>query len=342
MDEATRAEVERRYRKTRDSRDKERLLALRLANDGQHSFDQIAEEVGRARSCVQLWLDRFMKGGVDALLERKKAPGKISPLSDEKIQAALQKGLREGRWRTAGQIRAWLQAEHGIDRSTKGIYYWLGKCAGVLKVPRPVHIKKDSTATEAFKQELTQRLEKLPLPMGVPVKIWVLDEARYGLHSVTRRCWGLRGVRVVVPRQQKFQWGYLYGAMEVLSGKTEFLLMPTVNLDCHEIFLRQIAQSDPLAHHVIIQDQAGFHFRNGDERQPERIHILSLPPYSPELNPVEKLWDILKDILCNRVFATLPAIEEVISIWARSLYDDTPTILSLIGQGWLHTQANAS
>lgn len=342
MDEATLAEVERRYRKTRDSREKERLLALRLASRGQHSFSEIAQEVGRSRSLIQIWVDRFMEAGVEGLLERRKAPGKSSPLGEEKIQEALREGLRQGRWRTAGQISAWLKSEHGIHRPAKRLYYWLGKCAGALKVPRPVHIKKDSTAAEAFKQELAQRLETLPLPVGQPVKIWVLDEARYGLHSITRRCWGLRGVRIVVPRQQKFQWGYVYGAMEVLSGKSEFLLMPTVNLECHELFLRQVAQSDACAHHVIIQDQAGFHYRASDERLPERTHILSLPPYSPELNPVEKLWDVLKDILCNRVFPTLPAIESVICDWSRSVSNDTQATLSLIGQGWLHAQANAS
>ena len=167
-------------------------------------------------------------------------------------------------------------------------------------------------------------------------------KARYGLHSITRRCWGLRGVRVVIPRQQKFLWGYLYGAVEVTQGKAEFLLMPTVNLDCHKTFLTQLAASDPTAHHVVIQDQAGFHYRCGDPRLPQRTHIVSLPPYSPELNPVEKLWDQLKDVLCNRVFPTLPEIEEVIENWSRAMSKNTEALRRLIGLGWLHSQTNAS
>lgn len=342
LHETTRWEVEKRYRNTRDAREKERLLALRLACDGQHSFDDIAQELGRARSCIQRWLDRFSQGGIDALVERKKAPGKTSPLCDEKILEGLKEGLRLGRWRSAPQICAWLKTQHGINFLPKSLYYWLGKWAGALKVPRPVHIKKDTAATEAFKTQLFDKLQSLPIPSGAPVKIWVLDEARYGLHTITRRCWGLKGIPIVVPRQQKYQWGYLYGAIEVLTGQSEMLLLPTVNLDCHKIFLEQIAQSDPSAHHIIIQDQAGFHYRTQDPRQPERIHILSLPPYSPELNPTEKLWDILKDLLCNQVYPTLDHIEASITSWAQSIRQDTQAILQLVGQGWLHSQANAS
>jgi transposase len=175
----------------------------------------------------------------------------------------------------------------------------------------------------------------------VAIKVWVLDEARYGLHSITRRCWGLKGERTVVPRQQKFAWGFVYGAVEVMSGKSEFLLMPTVNLTAHEAFLQHLALSDEESHHVVIQDQAGFHYRSKDARLPERVHILSLPPYSPELNPVEKLWNHLKDVLCNQVFKTLQEIEEAIGVWTNAATNDTQRMRALIENGWLHTQVNA-
>ena len=76
------------------------------------------------------------------------------------------------------------------------------------------------------------------------------------------------------------------------------------------LFLEQIAASDPYAEHVIIWDGAGFHHRPEDPRLPKNLHLLPLPPYSPELNPIERLWDIAKDQICNRVFETLDAMEE--------------------------------
>ena len=172
--------------------------------------------------------------------------------------------------------------------------------------------------------------------------MWVQDEARYGLHTVRRRCWGLRGVRVVKPVQQKYEWGYVYGALDVVAGDAEFCFLPSVSLELTHIFLKQIADADPEAEHVIIWDQAGFHHAEGDPRLPERIHLLPLPPYIPELNPTEKLWDIIKDHISNRVFETLDDIEAVMGNALRPYWSSTAPVLSLVGDGWLHTQANAT
>ena len=164
IDEKTKAEIEERYLKATDPRDKERLLAIRLASKGTHNFEEIAEVVGRARSGIQIWFKAFIEGGIEGLLKRKKAPGKESPLQDETILAALREGLKAGRWRTVGQITQWLKNEYGIERKTPSVYYWVGKSKGVLKVPRPVHIKKDETAAQAFKEKLCERLKDQNLP----------------------------------------------------------------------------------------------------------------------------------------------------------------------------------
>ena len=91
---------------------------------------------------------------------------------------------------------------------------------------------------------------------------------------------------MVIPQQQRYEWEYVYGALEVLEGDAQFRFRPSVSLDFSRDFLRQIAASDPAAEHVVIQDQAGFHPRAGDAGLPDRIHLLPLPPYSPELNPI--------------------------------------------------------
>ncbi|MBI5799813.1 MAG: winged helix-turn-helix domain-containing protein [Verrucomicrobia bacterium] len=111
------------------------------------------------------------------------------------VQAQLQAGLQAGQWRTAGQVREWLEKTHHIKRAERSIYYWLGKLSGVLRVPRPVHIKRDPSAAAAFRAEFGQKFADLQLPAGRAVKVWVLDEARFWLHSQTRRCCGLRGCR---------------------------------------------------------------------------------------------------------------------------------------------------
>jgi len=77
-----------------------------------------------------------------------------------------------------------------------------------------------------------------------------------------------------------------------VSGEAHLAHLPSVSLEWDESYLRDLAASDPEAIHVRVRDQAGFHLRAGDPRLPERVRIIDRPPYSPELNPCEQLWDI--------------------------------------------------
>lgn len=340
MSEAQAAELKNQIRAATDPRDKERLQVVLWATGGQHSLDELARLAGRARSTIQVWLDDFTAGGVAQLLERGSPPGKPSPVATAPVQAQLQAGLKAGHWRTAGQVAAWLQETHGIKRATKSLYYWLGKVGGALRVPRPCHVKQNPEAVAAFRAELEQNLEKLELPKDRAVKIWVADESRFGLHTQSRRCWALRGQRVVRAQEQRYEWEYVYGAVEVVQGLAQFQFLPSVSLELSRGFLRQIAQSDPHAEHVVIWDQAGFHPRSGDAELPARIHLLPLPPYSPELNPVEGLWDQTQDVTSNQHCADLDHLEEVLTRALRPFWETPARALSLVHH-WLHTQANA-
>jgi transposase len=206
MTEAEVAQLKAQIRAATDPRDKERLQVVNWATSGQHTLADLARLAGRARSTIQVWLDDFAAGGRRQLLDRQASPGKPSPVAKAKVQAQLQAGLKAGQWRTASQIAAWLKEVHGIERAAKSLYYWLGKVGGALRVPRPCHVKQDPAAAAAFRAELEQRLEQLALPKDKPVKIWVADEARFGLHTQSRRCWALRGQRVVIPQQQRYEW----------------------------------------------------------------------------------------------------------------------------------------
>jgi transposase len=258
MSEAAAAQLKNQIRSVTDPRDKERLQVVLWATSGQPSLDELARLAGRARSTIQIWLDHFTAGGLAKLLERETPAGQTSPVAAPKVQAQLQAGLKAGHWRTAGQVAAWLQEAHGIKRATKSLYYWLGKVGGALRVPRPCHVKQNPEAVAAFRAELEQNLEKLHLPKDRAVKIWVADESRFGLHTQSRRCWALRGQRVVRAQEQRYEWEYVYGAVEVVEGLAQFQLLPSVSLERSRGFLRQIAQSDPHAEHVVIWDQAGF------------------------------------------------------------------------------------
>ncbi|NJM55054.1 MAG: hypothetical protein HC841_03270 [Verrucomicrobiae bacterium] len=166
---------------------------------------------------------------------------------------------------------------------------------------------------------------------------------RFGLHSFTRRVWGLRGYRTTAPVQQKYQWGYCWGAVEVGRGGSAFLYTDTVCLEWNAAFLSQIGNYDPGAQHVVIYDGAGFHHRPDDPRLPANVHPVLLPAYSPELNPVEKLWDQAKDVLCNRVYPSIAALQADLTGFLEHFWTDARRPFRLIGTGsYLLASANNS
>ena len=189
---------------------------------------------------------------------------------------------------------------------------------------------------------LGAKLESLGIEAGSRIKVWVMDEARLGLHTEMRRVWTLRGRRPIITRQIKYQWDYLYGALSLGAGEAHFAHLPGVSLNWEAGYLRDLAASDPEAIHVLIRDQAGFHLRDGDPRLPPRVRIVDLPPSSPELNPCEQLWDILKDDLANRVQASIAKLRAALPPTLRRDWEDPGAVLSLIGRPWMHAQLNAS
>ena len=185
------AELRALRRSTRDTGVHERCQALLLAHGGNHTYEELARQLGRAKRTIQNWLAAYCTSGVVSLTSKQgQGGGRPSPLRKQSLRKDVINGLEKGRWQTGVEIQDWLRKEHGVERSLSAIYYLLGKVGGVLKVPRPVHIKKNSDAEREFKESLHERLEALSLPSSSKVRIWVQDEGRYGLHSIIRRCWG--------------------------------------------------------------------------------------------------------------------------------------------------------
>ncbi|MDP1581567.1 MAG: IS630 family transposase [Candidatus Didemnitutus sp.] len=319
---------------------RQRLMVMKLVAQHELSAAQIAEAVGVGRSTVFRYLDKFLEGGVKGLLHREHKGGPVPTLQGAEREVFLEQ-LRQGRFRRAKEAQAWIKEHTKRDLALSSVYTLLGKAGGVLKVPRKTHAKKDPLAAEIFKFTLPERLAEASVG-AERVRLWVLDEHRYGLLPVIRRCWSLRGVRVHAPYATKYQWGYLHEAMEVDGdNRMELFFTPSVDQDTHALFLRQIGETDPHARHIVIADQAGFHLKPEDPRVPPNLRLLPLPPYCPELNPVEKLGDLVKDRICNQLFDKLPALERAILAELAPLRECGRRVAQLIGHGWLLDQVNA-
>ena len=318
---------------------RERLLAVKFGLEGQLGLYEIAERLRRPRSVIQRWFDLFRQGGLERLLHKGRGKGVPSRLTVE-AAAALRQKLEAGGWRRAVEAQRWLADTHGIGVGLATVYKYLKKLGARLKVPRPCHQKHDPAAAEAFKANLAQKLSDLKLPADRPVRLWVADEMRYGLLPVTRRVWTLKGVRAVVTVHPRYQWGYLFGALQVGGEGTHFCYCSAATLEMCQAVLQQLAAREPEAIHVVLWDGAGFHPGDGAPDLPANVRLLAFPPYSPELNPVEKLWDQVKDRICNQPFGSLRALEAVMTDFLQAFWDDARRVVNLIGEGWLLTQAN--
>ena len=212
----------------RDVKSQQRLLAARLAASGQLTAAQIAEQLGISRRRFFDWMNALKAGGLGGLLERQHGGG-AAPQVQGDAHKELLAGLQSGRWKRAKEIQHWLRNRHQIRLKLPGMYYWLGKLGGVLKVPRKTHAQKDAAAAEQFQRTLCEQLASLNVAGGRSVRLWVADEHRYGLIPVVRKCWTLRGVRPTVPYRTKYEWAYLYSALEVDGqNAAEFLCLPEV------------------------------------------------------------------------------------------------------------------
>jgi len=326
-------DVSKAYESSQEHHDRERLLAIQIAQQGKYTLEEIALSLKRGRRTIVRWLRSYREGGIEKLLHRGHG-GRRASLS-QSDQEALIEGLRSGQRKRARDIQIWLQKERGIELKLSGVYYWMRRLRGSWKVPRKSHVKKDPDAQEQFKQEIVSRLEALGVPVDRQVHVWVEDEHRYGLISVLRRCWTLKGHRPTTPHQNKYQWGYVYGAADVVTSRTEFLYTPSVSLEWTQIFLEQLVATDPEAIHILIWDQAGYHPEALDGELSKSIRFLPLPPYSPELNPIEPLWDQVKLQIANHAWQTLDNIESAITEVLEPFWKHIKPVWSLLGNTWL-------
>ena len=119
------------------------------------------------------------------------------------------------------------------------------------------------------------------------------------------------------------------------ENAARFLCLPGVDLALSHLFLAPLAASDPAAEHVVIWAQAGFH-------PDPKLHALPLPPYSPELNPVEAIGDVIKDRIANTLWENLEALEVAIGEELKPIYETAERVRSLVSHGWLLDQVNAT
>ena len=133
------------------------------------------------------------------------------------------------------------------------------------------------------------------LPDNTAIEIWWQDEARIGQKTKLTRRWAPRGSRPTAPKDQRTKSAYIFGAICPGRGVGAALVLPRCNTEAMQWHLDEISsQVAPRAHAVLIVDRAGWH-TTGKLKVPSNITLLLLPPSAPELNPVENIWQFMRD-----------------------------------------------
>ena len=148
---------------------------------------------------------------------------------------------------------------------------------------------------------------------GKRVEVWFADGARIGQKNSLTRVWAQTGSRPPAPKDLGFASAYLFGAVCPSQAKAASLIMPVCNTLAMNHHLREISsQIAADGHAVVILDGAGWH-RSQGLVVPGNITLLALPPYSPELHPVERVWHYLRSRWrANSVFRSLGDITDVL------------------------------
>jgi hypothetical protein len=173
------------------------------------------------------------------------------------------------------------------------------------------------------------------------VRVFCQDERRLGLHLPRRRRLTGCGVKPVQIVQPLYEYYWLYTAVEPTTGEAFWWELPRLDADCFTVFLQQFSQQYAASLNIVLLDQAPAHVAQR-VAIPENVVLVWLPAYSPEFNPVERLWEDLKsriDVSDVRVRSRLTALHEHVAGIVRDYTAET--IASLTGYAYLVESARA-
>lgn len=320
----------KRLERVEKNADRARRMRIIILGIEGWTAPSIAMAVGLSRRICQRWVARYNEDGLAGLDDRRgREPG--LPLSDAQ-EKALRERVEAGatdedqvcslRGKDFQRI---LAEEFNLLRSLSSVYWLLHQLGYSYLRPRPRHRKADDAAIENFKQQWPERIEQIARDHpDKQLRVYFQDESRFGQQGTNTNVWATKGSRPTAVRQTEYEYLWVLGAACPETGHAEGLLSPRLNTKVINTFLELFSKSVPEGEHaVMIWDGAGFH-RAKALRVPENITVVELPPYSPELNPIENLWHYLKShFWSNRAYEDYDELEAAaMQAWQRAVLDE--------------------
>lgn len=240
---------------------------------------------------ISLWVHKFNQSGIDGLIERPRSgrPRKITPSQSETYAQLIQEPQAAGEYHWTGRkFHGYLRDTLGHNVGYSTVMRWLRETGFRLKVPQPWPDRQDEEAREAFVERVRQWLA------DEQIDLWYLDEMGVEGDPRPRRRWIMRGEKGRVTKNGDHLRMNVTGMVCPRTGQFYALEFTHSDTDVFQAFLdhanRDIRPQRP--RNLLICDNASWH-------KPKRLNwghfeAVYLPPYSPDLNPIERLWLLIK------------------------------------------------
>ncbi len=310
-------ELEARYRSTKDPVKRGRWHFLWLLAHGL-TAKVIASITGYSAYWIGRIARRYNEHGPIGVKDLRHQSRPSSPLlsvsqQDELVAALAAGGAPEGDCWRGRTVAAWISQRVVRHVGRQLGWAYLRRLGARLRVPRPRHAQADLQAQADFKQHLRPLLRDVATAFPhATVELWAVDEHWIGLKPILKRVWTLPGQRPIAPVEHRYDWRDVIGFVHPSSGRTVWHLATTVSIELFslelEAFAHQVGAS-PTKQIVLVLDGAGWH-DSPRVLVPEHVHLLFLPPHSPELQPAEHLWPLTNTVLVNRHFASIEELED--------------------------------
>jgi len=189
---------------------------------------------------------------------------------------------------------------------------------------------KNPPPPKRFLKNLSEKLTSLQVKFEQSgchtINLYFEDESRFGLLTILRRMITAKGVKPVAPFLHRFDNLYLFGAFSPITGSSCLLEMPHCNSQTFQVFINQMAVQDADEFKIVILDNGAFHHAKS-LKVPGNMAFIFLPPYSPELNPAEKMWRHFKDRISMVAYQSLEHLQNKLSSVINST---TPSLIQSI------------
>ena len=299
------------------------LLIMEMLNLSDEIINKVLGFCDRTK---QEWTNRYIEQGIDGLndLPRSGRPNFLSEDQKLDIKNAVNESSKKESIEkiiTAEQIEEKIKSDFNIEYSKSGIYNLLNRLGLSKILPRPIHEKNDPEKMAKWLEELPEKIREIKENNKDKIfEFFFQDESRYGQKTIYTGIWAIKGSNVEFENQNGFLNSWIYGLVNPNSGEHFGLILPSLNGENMQIFLDEFSKTIPKNKHIImILDGSGAHSK-GVLNVPENISFIYLPPYSPKLNPIERLWKWIKShYLCFKKYKNIDEIiTEGVAAWLKT------------------------